>query len=212
MGDLSTCHLNVPIDRDDGGQEPPGLLLLGDDAFDSGASLSRPAVRMHFVVSWFVDGEDLMARFCRAGALGEAELVRIACGLLQGLIPMHRCGLVHGDVKPENVLLAHVTVVVDFGLSRPIGAIDAIGGTELYRAPEADPPAPMFPPRDVWAAGVTLFALAAGQEPYWEGEEITNWPPAMSGWLRRIIARMLVPDDADRAAAEDVLDALAQRL
>ena len=72
----------------------------------------------------FVDGESLRDRLRREGALPTADAVRIALEAAQALGYAHRQGVVHRDVKPENILIGKdgSALVADFGIARPFGA------------------------------------------------------------------------------------------
>ncbi|MBS2017514.1 MAG: protein kinase [Deltaproteobacteria bacterium] len=103
------------------------------------------------------------------------ESVDIAMHVADALASIHRVGLVHGDVKPSNIVVADGRIVLtDFGLARP-ALLDtgegeaAFGGTPTYAAPELfeGKVLPTFGHSvDVYALGVTLFEVLVGQPPY----------------------------------------------
>ena len=87
-------------------------------------------------------------------------------GLLSTLAFLHARGIVHGDLKPSNLLLraAGDLVLADFGAAALVGAIgESGGGTPLYLAPEQLRGAPRAPATDLYAAGAVLFEMAAGR-------------------------------------------------
>ncbi|MGZ8458044.1 MAG: serine/threonine-protein kinase, partial [Gemmatirosa sp.] len=124
----------------------------------------------------FVDGETLRARLAREGALPVADAVRIAREIADALDHAHARGIVHRDVKPENVLLrdGHA-LVADFGIAL---ALEHAGGeritrtglalgTPQYMAPEQAAGARALDARvDVYALGAVLHEMLAGESPF----------------------------------------------
>jgi predicted ATPase len=88
----------------------------------------------------FVAGESLEAKLAREGPLPVREAIRLLSGIARALAYAHRCGVVHRDIKPGNVLVADGTAVVtDFGIAKAILAAREGGGREPLDAPgEAD--------------------------------------------------------------------------
>src|ERR687886_995422 len=114
----------------------------------------------------------------RAGELDDARAVEAAAQVLDGLAHAHATGILHRDVKPSNVLLAHgdeVSVrLLDFGLARMREAETLTGtgdvpGTLAYIAPERLAGEPGAPASDVWGVGVLLWEALAGFHPFWQG-------------------------------------------
>ena len=125
-----------------------------------------------YVAMELVDGEDLRARLARTGRIDQASALEILGALCGGLEAAHRAGVVHGDLKPENVMLPHAggpPKMVDFlGASRvqPDGTII---GTPAYMAPEGlrgDPPDARS---DVFSLGVLAFEMLTGRLPFGRG-------------------------------------------
>lgn len=125
-----------------------------------------------FLVMEFVPGGSLADRLAE-GPLAPAEAVRHVRGVLRGLDALHARGVVHGDVKPANVLLAAdgAAKLADFGLARACrpDAADAtrtfvgVEGTLSALAPEQVAGAPATPASDVYAAGALLYRLLTGE-------------------------------------------------
>jgi len=120
-----------------------------------------------FVVSPFCEGETLADRLGR-GPLPAGEAIELAGRIAAAVARAHAHGIVHGDLKPSNVIIAADGEVrlIDFGLGRP-----AHGPALAYRSPEqlrgevdADPPS------DVWALGVMLYEMIAGRPPFAGGD------------------------------------------
>src|SRR5688572_332727 len=91
--------------------------------YDSGEIASTRATEapiLWFTMPW-IDGESLRERLRRDGRLSPAEAVRIAREVARGLQYAHEQGVIHRDVKPENILLTRdgSTMVADFGIARP---------------------------------------------------------------------------------------------
>lgn len=115
---------------------------------------------------------DLLLSRCRR-PLPEAALKSFSISLLRGLRRIHQAGLVHCDIKPQNLLVASDgrAKIADFGLSKPAtGGGDAessqFRGTPLYMAPESVQRGEYEPPADIWALGCVVAEMASG-EPAW---------------------------------------------
>ena len=127
----------------------------------------------------FVDGESLRARLGR-GPLSVAEAVSILRDVSRALAYAHEHGVVHRDIKPDNVLLSgHTAVVTDFGIAKAIAAAAAgptgttltqLGtavGTPAYMAPEQAAGDPETDHRaDIYAFGCMAYELLAGRPPF----------------------------------------------
>ena len=126
--------------------------------------LGRTDTLTYFTME-LVAGESLTDRM-RAGPLGVAAAAAIAVELCDALEAAHAVGVIHRDLKPDNVLLAHDGRVVlsDFGVAAlTTGADSGSSGTPRYMAPEqvlGHPPSPLV---DVYALGLVLFEMVAGR-------------------------------------------------
>lgn len=130
------------------------------------------------VVMEFVDGTSLDQYVAhRGGFLPWREAVHLTLGLLEGLDAAHEVGVLHRDIKPQNVLIQHgpvpVVKIVDFGIARAIGEeLSKLTGTGQlfgslgYMAPEQLANDPIDVRCDVYAAGVVLYELLSGQLPF----------------------------------------------
>ena len=122
------------------------------------------------LVMEYVEGETLRRRLDRTGALTVRESVRILTGVLRGLAAAHREGLIHRDVKPENVLLGQdgSIKVTDFGLAREASTLSRtdfgqVLGTIHYLAPEQLRGRRADERSDVYAVGLVLVDLLTGR-------------------------------------------------
>lgn len=134
-----------------------------------------------FLVMELVPGRTLRELLRERGRLSPAEAVSIMEPVLAALTAAHRAGLVHRDVKPENILLSDegVVKVADFGLARAVEA-DATStrtglmmGTVAYCSPEQISRGRADQRSDVYSAGVVLFELLTGSPPY-QGDSAVN--------------------------------------
>ena len=157
----------------------------------------------------FVEGESLRDRLNRKKQLPVEDALRIAREAAEALDYAHRSGVVHRDVKPENVLLTEgYALVADFGIARALGGgeqqLTSTGiaiGTPAYMSPEQASGTHELDARtDVYALGCVLYEMLAGEPPY-------TGPTAQA-----IIARALTeaprPIHPMRAGVPEAVDAI----
>ncbi|WP_284349538.1 serine/threonine-protein kinase [Roseisolibacter agri] len=126
-----------------------------------------------------VDGESLRARLARSGELPLHEAVRVLREVATALAYAHEKGIVHRDIKPDNVLLSRGSAMVtDFGVAKALsassngehGGVTSLGvalGTPAYMSPEQASADPAVDHRaDVYAFGVLAYELLTGQPPF----------------------------------------------
>jgi serine/threonine-protein kinase len=131
-----------------------------------------------YVVMELVRGESIAARLDREGALPAEEAVSLVLPILEGLAAAHRAGVIHRDIKPDNVVLAQGRTgvfpkLLDFGIARVDSDADArltldggLVGTPAYMAPEQMRNGPTDERVDVWGVGALLYHLIAGEAPF----------------------------------------------
>lgn len=161
-----------------------------------------------FLTMELIDGPSLGAVLARTGPMPVAEVVRIGLAICAGMSAAHAAGVVHRDLKPDNVLLAKDgrVVVTDFGIARaPVdagGVAKTLGGTvgtPAYMAPEQVEASRAIDARaDVYALGAVLFEALTGERA-WPGDA----PFAVAA------ARLVQPPPDPRDRRRDVPDALA---
>lgn len=140
-------------------------------------ALERAGDAPCFVMELLV-GLDLADTIAFARTLVPARAARIAADVAAGLEAAHAAGVVHRDVKPENVFLVHaadgreIVKVLDFGLSFLQGQdaadplLPRIVGTPEYMAPEQAQGAAPAPSADVYSLGIVLYEMLAGRVPF----------------------------------------------
>ena len=132
-----------------------------------------------FYVMEYVEGESLKDRLAREGPLAVGEAIRIAAEVGDGLQYAHKHGVIHRDVKPGNILLAHGHArVADFGIaklvegSRPADRTSSTGsgitvGTAEYMSPEQASGSEHIDARaDVYGLAAVLYEMLAGEPPF----------------------------------------------
>ncbi len=179
----------------------------------------------------FVEGESLRARLERSGELPVAEAARLLREVAEALDHAHEHGVVHRDIKPDNVLLSggHA-MVTDFGVAKAVsesgggGTLTSVGfalGTPAYMAPEQAAADPHTDERaDIYALGAMAYEMLTGQPPFGGpspqavlAAHLTQQPavvssvrPAIPAVLSTLVMRCLEKRAADRfQKARDLL-------
>ena len=171
-----------------------------------------------------IEGASLQQLVERDGALSPARAIGIATELCAALAALHGQGLVHRDVKPDNVLVcraadgAERVKLVDFGLVKRVGGAGAecssdVVGTPLYLSPEAiTAPETVNAKSDLYALGAVLYFLLSGS-PVFEGRSVVevccqhlySAPARLGGTiseeLERVVLDCLAKDPAARPAS-----------
>ncbi|XAS73894.1 PASTA domain-containing protein [Micrococcaceae bacterium Sec5.1] len=181
------------------------------------ASLSHPHVvsvldqgedgHIAYLVMEYVKGHTLRDVINQHGALPPRLALALIDPVIEGLAAAHGSGLIHRDIKPENVLIADDgrIKVGDFGLARAVTATTSTGaliGTVAYLAPELVLGKPADARSDVYSAGIMLYEMLTGKQPY-AGES-----PIQVAYqhVNAVVGR---PSEAAPGLAED-LDELVQ--
>jgi eukaryotic-like serine/threonine-protein kinase len=185
-----------------------------------------------YYVMPFVDGENLRGRLNRHGELPIHEAVRLLAEVADALAYAHAQGVVHRDIKPDNVLLSgRHALVTDFGVAKAVS--EATGrqilttagvalGTPAYMAPEQAAADPQLDHRvDIYALGAMGYELLAGRPPFTgrssqeilaahltqPPEVVTMLRPAVPEALGAIVMKCLAKRPADRWQSAEELAA-----
>ncbi len=190
-----------------------------------------------YIVMEYLDGADLSRVLIETGPMHPARVVHIMRQVLRGLAAAHDKGIVHRDMKPENVFLTargdnpDFVKIMDFGISKVIDAHDskvrltetgAVVGTPIYMAPEQARAEQSIDHRaDVYAVGVMFYELLCGRPPFVANaylELVTQHlfdPPTPPRVLRpqlpevleQVVLKALAKDPADRFESADAMAA-----
>jgi serine/threonine-protein kinase len=136
--------------------------------YDVGEEAGRP-----FIVMQYVEGETLADLLRGRGRLEPEEAVALALQACAGLEAAHEAGLVHRDVKPQNLLVTPggAVKIADFGIARSLDGTQltqagTVLGTAAYLAPEQAAGETVTAAADVYALGAVLYELLTGRPPY----------------------------------------------
>lgn len=128
----------------------------------------REARNEYFLVLQFVPGGSLAERLKMEKVLGWQEAARYTADVGDALIEAHKRGVIHRDVKPENILwdaVRNEAILTDFGVSARLAEAGTVAGTPTYMAPEAFE-GEVSPALDVYGLAATLYRLATGELPF----------------------------------------------
>lgn len=190
-----------------------------------------------FIVMEYVDGQTLRAKIGK-GPVALDETLRIGIEVVEALEAAHGKGIIHRDVKPENIMLTRTShaKVMDFGLAKQMVSPEKedLGGptmtlltsegttvgTLAYMSPEQLRGLPADARSDIWSLGVTLYEMASGVRPFQgqSGFEVSSailnraplpLPAGVPAELGAVVGRCLEKDPAKRyQTAQDVRAAL----
>ncbi|WP_328852989.1 protein kinase [Micromonospora globbae] len=183
-----------------------------------------------YIVMECVQGQPLAARIAEARRLDPAETMSIAAQTARALDATHRAGVVHRDVKPNNLIIepdGHV-VLVDFGVAvtqeaASLTAANKVVGTPLYMAPEQVARNETTPAIDIYALGAVTYHCLAGRPPYQGDNAVTvalrhleDEPPPLPedvpAELRQFVATAMAKEPADRFPTAAAMASAAQAL
>ncbi|MHB8095024.1 MAG: protein kinase domain-containing protein [Candidatus Aminicenantales bacterium] len=185
---------------------------------------------LHYITMEYVAGEDLKRFIRRAGTLSTGKAIHIAQQVCEGLAEAHRLGVIHRDLKPQNIMIDENgnAKIMDFGIARFVDTERMTGsgvmiGTPEYMSPEQAELLDVDRRADIYSLGVVLYEMVSGRVPF-DGETPLSIamkhktekprnvrelnaqvPPALEG----VIAKCLSKSPADRyQSAEELMAAL----
>ncbi len=125
-----------------------------------------------FVVMEYVEGESLESLRKKKGKLSLEELYPIIQGIARGIDYAHDMGIVHRDIKPDNIIITRDSVpkITDFGIARILDTSSTqdsgIIGSPSYMSPEQILGGPLDSTTDIFSLGVMIYYLIAGEKPF----------------------------------------------
>ena len=169
----------------------------------------------------YVDGESLRDLLTREKQLTTGQALAIAAEVAEALDYAHRHGVLHRDIKPDNIMLTEGhALVADFGVARPadlssdmqITGPGLVVGTPAYMAPEQAMGDPIDARADLYALGMVIYEMLAGDLPMPEstsellevkrlsGEQVTLPPlgPGIPNSVKKLVRKALAPAREDR--------------
>ena len=123
----------------------------------------------HFIVMEYLEGESLEQLLNRIGRLSPEAAVHYLLQTCAGLDHAHKLGIIHQDIKPDNILVQKddTVKILDFGLACPVGSENfEMEGTIQYMSPEQLNSDPVDARTDIYCLGITAFEMVTGQRPY----------------------------------------------
>ena len=134
----------------------------------------------YYIVMEYCSGGELFDKIIEKKTFNEIEAALLIKDIIEAVCALHKVGIVHRDMKPQNILLVsnaslsniwdyYKVKIIDFGLAKIIDEMDSKRvqvGTTSYIAPEVFAEQLYTPACDVWSCGVILYILLAGYSPF----------------------------------------------
>jgi serine/threonine protein kinase len=196
----------------------PNIVTMHDFGLDNGQL---------FLVMEYVPGTDLKTLIKQRGRFSPEEAVPLLIQACAGIGYAHRAGLVHCDVKPQNMLVTPDMrlKVADFGIARALASIhpdeqsDVVWGSPQYFAPEQATGAAPAPASDVYSLGIIMYEMLTGVLPFQattaidlarlhveeEPPLLSEMLPGVSPTLEQILTKVLAKEPSQRYRTADQL-------
>jgi eukaryotic-like serine/threonine-protein kinase len=221
----------------------PEFLMRFKREAQAAANLSHPNIvivydvgqdgpKTHYIVMEYVPGQDLKKLIRARGSFEVDAALSIIIEVCKGVGYAHRAGLVHCDVKPQNILITpdNRIKVTDFGIARALTGTapeveDVVWGSPHYFSPEQAAGETPTPASDVYSIGVVLFELLTGRLPFTGSDyrdlalahmkeqppSILDLNPALPMELDRIIRKVLSKEPSTRYRTADQLGRILEK-
>lgn len=180
-----------------------------------------------FIVMEFIEGQDLKKIIKTDGILSVDRAIKLAIQICAGIGFAHRAGLVHADVKPQNILVTRgdIVKVTDFGIAQafsdtqPGEKVSVVWGSPHYFAPEQARGEKPTPAADVYAIGIVLFEMLTGRLPFTGVDQqqlalahirervplVSEFNPSVPETLTQIVYKVMSKEPAARYRTADQL-------
>jgi len=185
---------------------------------------------IHYITMEHVAGEDLKRFIRRAGTLSSGKAIDIAKQVCEGLAEAHRQGVIHRDLKPQNIMIDQDgnAKIMDFGIARFVDTDRMTGsgvmiGTPEYMSPEQAELKDVDKRADIYSLGIVLYEMVSGRVPF-DGEtplsiamkhktekprNVREWNTQVSAELAAVISKCMEKAPGDRFQnAEDLMEDL----
>jgi serine/threonine-protein kinase len=223
--------------------DDPEFLIRFKREAQSAANLSHPNIvtvhdvgqdgpKTHYIVMEYVPGQDLKRIIRARGAFDVDAALAVIIEVCKGVGYAHRAGLVHCDIKPQNILITpeNSVKVTDFGIARALSgtqpeAEDTVWGSPHYFSPEQALGEGCTPASDVYSIGIVLFELLTGKLPFagtdsrdlalahikQEPPSLASINPALPQELDRILRKVLSKEPSARYRTADQLGRILEK-
>lgn len=162
------------------------------------------------MVMSYIPGPTLEQLVQKIGPVDAEHVSWITERIMNACMYLHRNGVVHGDIKPQNVIIQpdrHMAVLVDYGLSlvKPTSKDESKGYTPFYASPEAMDGKPLIPESDYYSIGMTMIYALSGTTENVERKVVpSDVPDEICDFIKRMIAKSV--ENRPQYPKEDVVD------